>query len=85
MQRSISAIRDGDEVIGAECLTASVAVELVAAGAEHLATRGVRTRADFEESVAAVFVVLDRKALEKRGAGGAGGGGESRFHVFIIA
>ena len=69
-------------MVGTERLAASVAVELVAAGAEHLATRGVRTRADFEESVAAVFVVLDWKALEKRVASGAGSRSELRFHAF---
>jgi hypothetical protein len=64
MQRSMGAIRHGDQVIDTECLAASVAVELVAAGAEHLAACGIRTRADFEEGIAAVFVVFDWKALE---------------------
>jgi len=71
-------------VVGAECLAATVAVELIAAGAEHLAAGGVGTRADFEESVAAVFVVFDRKALEKRVAGGAGSGSKSLSHMHII-
>jgi len=39
-------------------------MELIAAGAEHLAAFGVCARADFEECVAAIFVVFDRKALE---------------------
>jgi hypothetical protein len=72
-------------VVAAECLATSVAVELVAARAQHLAAGGIRTRADFEECVAAIFVVLDRKALEKRVAGWAGGGGELLSHEFIIA
>ena len=72
-------------MVGAEGLAASIAMKLVAAGAKHLAAGGVRARADFEECVTAVFVVLDRKALEKRVAGGAGSGSELRSHVFIIA
>jgi hypothetical protein len=56
-------------------------VELIAAGAEHLAAHGVGTRADFEESVAAVLVILDWKALEKRVAAGAGGGSELLSHT----
>jgi hypothetical protein len=67
-------------VIGTEKLTAAVAVELVAAGAEHLAAGGIGTRTNLEECIAAVFVVFDRKALEKRVAGGAGSGGESVSH-----
>jgi len=84
MQRSIGAVRHGDQVVGAECLATSVAMELIAAGAEHLAAGGVRTRADFEKCVAAVFVVFDRKALEERVAGGTGGGGELVFHVTML-
>ena len=71
-------------MVGAERLAASVAMELVAAGAKHLAASGVRTRPDFEECVAAVFVVLDRKALEERLAGGAGGGSKLLCHINII-
>jgi hypothetical protein len=71
-------------VVGAECLAASIAVELVAAGAQHLAAGGVSTRADFEEGIAAVFVVLDRRAIEKCVAAGAGSGGEFRSHIEII-
>ena len=80
MQRSIGSIWDRDQVIGAERLAASVAVKLIAAGAQHLAACGIGTGADFEEGVAAVLVVLDRKALEERVASGAGSGGESMFH-----
>ena len=58
-------------------------MEVVAAGAEHFVANGVRTWADFEKGVAAIFVVFDRKALENRAAGGAGGGGESVSHIFI--
>jgi hypothetical protein len=58
-------------VISTERLAASIAIELVAAGAEHLAACGIGTRADFEEGIAAVFVVFDRQALEKRVTSGA--------------
>ena len=85
MQRSIGAVRHGDQVIAAERLATSVAMELIAAGAEELAAGGVRTRADFEKCVAAVFVVFDRKALEKRLARGAGCGIELPRHELIIA
>jgi hypothetical protein len=85
MQRFVGAIGHGDEVIDAECLAASVAMELVAAGAEHLAAGGGGTGANFEEGIAAIFVVFDWKALEKRVAGGAGSGGELAFHISIIA
>ena len=71
-------------MVGAERLAASVAVELIAARAEHLAACGIRTGADFEEGVAAVFVVLDWKALEQGVAGGAGGGGELLSHGLIM-
>ena len=81
MQRSVGAIGHGDQMIGAEKLTASIAAELVAAGAEHLAANSIRTGMDFQESIAAVFVVFDRKALEKRVAGGAGSGSESESHI----
>ena len=40
---------------------------------------------DFEECIAIVLVVFDREPLEKRVAGGASGGSESRFHESIIA
>jgi len=85
VQRSLGAIGHGDQVVDAERLATSVAMELIAAGAEELAAGGVRTRADFEEGVAPVFVVLDRKALEKRLAGGAVSGGELVFDEAIVA
>ena len=72
-------------MVDAERLATSVAMELIAAGAEHLAAGAVRTRADFEEGVAAVFVVFDRKALEQRLAVGAGSGGKLLSHEHIIA
>jgi len=59
-------------------------MELIAAGAEHLAAGAVRTRADFKKGLAAVFVVFDRKALEKCLAGGAGSGGEFRSHILML-
>jgi uncharacterized membrane protein len=81
MQRSIGATGQGDQVIGTEKLAASIAVELVAAGAEHLAGGGIGAGADFEECIAAIFVVFDRKALEKGIASGAGRGCELLSHV----
>jgi hypothetical protein len=62
-------------MIGAEELAASIAVKLIATRAEHLAACGVGAGADFEECVAAVFVIFDRKALEQSVASGAGGRG----------
>jgi hypothetical protein len=59
-------------------------VELVAAGAQHLAAGGIGTGADFQEGITAVLVVFDREALEKGVAGGAGSGGELPFHVLMI-
>jgi hypothetical protein len=50
-------------------------VKLIATRAEHLAACGVGAGADFEECVAAVFVIFDRKALEQSVASGAGGRG----------
>jgi hypothetical protein len=85
-QRSIGAIRHRDQVVDAERLSTTVAVKLVAAGAEHFAAFGISARADFEDWVArAIFVVLDRKALEKRVAGWAGGGGELLSHEIMLS
>ena len=72
-------------MIGAEKLAASIAVELVATGAEHLVAGGIGTRVDFEEGIPAVLVIFDRKALERRVAGWTGSGGELRFHKLTIA
>ena len=85
MERPISAIRHGDQVIGAEGFTTTVAVELRAAGTEKLAAGVLSAGVNFEECVATIFVVLDRKALENRVASGAGSGSELRFHEHIIA
>jgi len=71
-------------VVGAERLAASVAVELVAARAQLLSTDEIGARVDRQECVPAVFVVLDRKALEERLAGGAGGGSKLLCHINII-
>ena len=62
MQRSISPIRHRDQVIGTEELAASVAMKLIATGAEHLAAVGIGTGADFKEGIAAISVVFDGKA-----------------------
>jgi hypothetical protein len=72
-------------VVGAERVAASVAVELVAAGTQQFAADGIGAGVDFQECVPAVFVVLDRKALEESIAGGAGDRSESVLHRFIIA
>jgi hypothetical protein len=66
-------------VVDAERLAASVAVELIAAGAEHRAAS--RAGVDFEEDVPAVFVVFDRESFKERVAGGAGGGVELLSHT----
>jgi len=84
MQRSVGAIGYGDLVIRTKRLATSVAMELIAAGAEELAAGGVRTGADFEEGVAAIFVVFDRKTFKECVAGGAGSGGELLSHKNII-
>lgn len=51
-QRSIGAIWNGDQVVGTEKLAASIAVKLIAAGAEHLAARGVGAGANFQQGIA---------------------------------
>ena len=69
-------------MIDAERLATSVTVELIAAGAQHLAAGTVGTRAHFEDCDArAVWVDLFQwKAFEKRFADGAGCGSENAFH-----
>src|ERR1700691_6018357 len=84
VQRSVSSVRERDQMIGAERLATTVAMELVAAGAQHFAAGSVRARVDFEEGLAAVLFVLDRKTLEKCVAGGAGSGSKSVSHTFIF-
>jgi hypothetical protein len=66
-------------VIDAERLAASIAVELIAAGAEQRTASCAR--AHFQEDVPAIFVVFDREAFEECVAGGAGGGSELLSHV----
>ena len=59
-------------MIGAKQLSASIAVELTAAGAEQLAARGIGTGMHFEDNAAgAVFVILERQALKQGVAIGA--------------
>ena len=82
VQRHFGSIRHRHQVVDAERLAASVAVELIAAGTEHLAAS--RAGTDFEKDVPAVFVVLDREAFEERVAGGAGGGIELLYHDHIM-
>ena len=66
-------------MIGAERLPASIAVELAAAGTEQLAAIAVGARVHFEDNAAgAIFVVLERQALEQGVAIGAGSGREAR-------
>jgi hypothetical protein len=74
----------GHPVLAAERLAASVAMELIAAGAEHRAASC--TGVDFKQRVAeAVFVVVYRQAVEAGLAFGAGGGGEVCCHENIIS
>jgi hypothetical protein len=70
-------------VVGAERLAASIAVELIAAGAEHGAAS--RTGVHFQEGIAPVFVVFDRKTFKERVAGKARGGVKSLSHKDIIS
>ena len=72
-------------MVGAERLTAPVAVKLVAAGTKHLAADGIGARVYFEDGVSAILVVIDGKAVEKGVAVGAGSGSESWSHAIIIA
>jgi hypothetical protein len=69
-------------VVDAERLAASIAVELIAAGTEQFFAS--RTGVDFQEDIAAVFVVFDRKTFKERVTGGAGGGIELLSHENII-
>ena len=82
VQRAVGSVRDRYQVVGAERLAASIAVELIAAGTEHRAAS--RAGMHFQEGIAAVFVVFDRKAFKERVAGGARGGCEGLFHKKII-
>ena len=80
VQRYLGSVRYRHQMVDAERLTASIAVELVAARAEHRATS--RARLDLQEDVAAIFVILDWKAFKERVAGGARGGVELLSHAF---
>ena len=84
MQRSVGPIGHRDHVISTEELATSIAVKLIATGAEHLAACGIGARADFEKRISAIFVVFDRKAFEKRVAGRARSGGKSVLHRIIM-
>jgi hypothetical protein len=65
-------------VVDAERLAASVAMELIAAGAEHLTASCAGV--DFQEDVPTVFVVFDWKAFKERVAGRARSGVELLSH-----
>ena len=82
VQRAVGSVRDRYQVVGAERLAASIAVELIAAGTEHRAASGAGV--DFQEGIAAVLVVFDRKTFKECVAGGAGSGGELLSHKNII-
>jgi len=62
VQGRLGSIRHRHQVVDAERLAASVAMELIAAGAEHLAAS--RAGVHFEKDVPAVFVVFDREAFK---------------------
>jgi hypothetical protein len=57
-------------------------MELIAAGAEHLAAS--RAGVHFEKDVLALFVVFDREAFKERVAGRAGSGVELLSHITIV-
>lgn len=69
-------LRHRHQMIGAEGLAASIAMELIAAGAEHRAAISVGAEVDFQEDVPAVFVIFDGEAIKEGVAGGTGGGVE---------
>lgn len=84
VQRPIGSIRYAHQVVYAEGVSAAVAMELVAAGAEKLTTGGAGMQ--FEDRVAgAVFIVVERQAVEISIAVGASFGCEVPSHVMIIA
>ena len=70
-------IRHRHQMVDAERLAASVAMELIAAGAEHLAASCAGVH--FEKDGPAVFVVFDREAFKERVASGAGDGSRIAF------
>ena len=77
MQRTIGAVRNGDEVVDAKGVAASVAMELIAGGAEKFAACGVRAGVDFEDAVPALFVAFDGQAIKRGVAFGAASGSET--------
>jgi hypothetical protein len=64
VQWRLASVSDRHQVVNAECLAAPVAAKLIAAGAEHRAAP--RARANCQEDVPAVFVILNRKTFERR-------------------
>lgn len=75
----IGSVGNAYQVIGAEGVAATVAMELRATRTEHFAAFGAWL--GFEVDVSAVFVVFNGEAVKTRLAVGAGGGGEFRFHA----
>ena len=74
-QGFLGSIGNHDNVFGAKLLPTSIALELVAANAQHPAAFGVGAGSHFEKyAPSAIFVVFHRKALEECVAVGAGGG-----------
>jgi hypothetical protein len=69
-------------VVGAEGLAASIAVELVAAGAEQFFAS--RAGVHFQDGVSVIPVAFNGKAVKERVAGGAGGGIELLSHNRIM-
>ena len=70
------AIRYRDQVIGAECSSAIVAVELIAAWAEEFAAGIVGAGVHRKHGIAYFFVVFDGQTVEIGFAFGAGCGSE---------
>jgi hypothetical protein len=77
VQRPVRPIRDGDKVVGAERVTAAVAVELIAARAQQGSARRMSAGLHRDQGISAVFVALNWNAVKEGVAGGAGGGSES--------
>src|ERR1019366_231505 len=66
VRRAVGSVRDRDQVIGAERLAASVAVELIAAGAEQFLANGIGAGADFQDGVSIIPVVFNGKTFKER-------------------
>ena len=82
MYRGLGYLRHRHQMIGAEGLAALIAMELIAAGAEHRAACGARM--DLQEDVPTVFVIFDGETVKKCVAVGAGGGVELLSHKETI-